>query len=100
MLIAVICLGFLCAVLVVTNVITVQRSLALQDTLNTAADQTEESLDILDGCYGRLSRLAATPVLYDDPIVKEVIFEMKTAKEAVLLVANKMVVFSEKEDEE
>lgn len=53
-------------------------------------DEIEESLDILDSCYGRISQVLEVPVGSDDPFVKTVVDEIKRAQEAILLVANKV----------
>lgn len=61
-------------------------------------DQVEESLDILDECYGRIARIAQTEVASDDPFVKDVVVTVRKARDAVLLVANKLVAFASDND--
>ena len=58
-------------------------------------EQVEESLDVLDMCYSRISEAAMTPVASDDPVVVEVVKSVKDSKDAVLLVANKLIKFTE-----
>lgn len=58
-------------------------------------EQVESSLDVLDACYSKISEATNTPVASDDPIVLGVVSDVKQCKEAVLLIANKLVTFSE-----
>lgn len=53
-------------------------------------DNINESLDMLDKSYQSLSKISNTPVLFDDPQIKQAINALKTAKNAILIVANKM----------
>ena len=59
-------------------------------------EQVEESLDILNGCYRDLAKVISTPVFYDDPVIRQTISSLKKAHESILVVANKIVSFSEK----
>jgi hypothetical protein len=55
------------------------------DDLN---ERVEESLDILDKNYTRLSNLLETPVLLDDPIAVEMVQTARAARDSMLVVAN------------
>lgn len=84
--------------LALTNVISlsivywlVRRQLTFIDKLEDINDRVEESLDILDQSYNRLSRLLETPVLFDDPVVVEMVESAKSARDAILVVANNIV---------
>lgn len=85
----------LCASLYVS----VRRNLELDERFEEMGDQVEESLDILDGCYKRISVIAETPVASDDPMVQQLIQDVKYTKHAILLVANKVVTFDRDDDE-
>ena len=69
----------------------VRRQLQLIDKIEDTNDRIEESLDILDGSYNKLSKLLETPVLFDDPIVVEMVDSAKLARDAILVVANNIV---------
>lgn len=69
----------------------VRRQLALIDKLQDINDRVEESLDILDQSYARMSKLLETPVLFDDPVVVEMVDSAKSARDAILVVANNIV---------
>jgi hypothetical protein len=73
--------------------ISVRRNLQYSEKLEELGDQIDESLDILDGCYQRIAKAALTPVLSDEPIVKQLISDIKRTRDAVLLIANKIVIF-------
>ena len=74
----------------------VKRQLRLIEKLEDINEKVEESLDVLDQSYARLSKLLETPVLFDDPIVVEMIESAKSARDAILVVANNIV---EKEED-
>ena len=48
----------------------------------------EESLDILNEKYSKMNEIAQTPVFFDSVEVRQVIAEIKSCHEAILIVAN------------
>lgn len=58
-------------------------------------EQVEDSLDILDECYTRVSDVVSMPIASDDPNVMAVVNDVRSCKEAILVVANKITTFSE-----
>lgn len=82
------------------NVVVIRKNLSLSDQREELVDTIEDSLDILDECYGRMSRHASTDVFSDEPIVKEVISDIKYARHAILAVANKVVTYGSDNDED
>lgn len=85
------------AILIITNilmlvvcVLAVQRSLVLIEKIDEINIQVEESLDIIDASYASVSKHLESPVLFDDPVVIAMIRDVKQAKDAMLLVANKV----------
>ena len=81
------------------NVFLIRKNLHLADQREELVDRIEESLDMLDDCYHRLAHNADIPVLSDEPVIKEVIADIKRAKQAVLLIAGKVVVYGQADDE-
>lgn len=79
--------------------LSVRRNFQLEDKLEELGDQVNESLDVLDGCYGRIAQKAEIPVMSDEPVIRELLSDMRMARDAVLLVANKLVVFDDEDDE-
>ena len=85
------------AILIITNILTltacvlaVQRSLVLIEKIDEINVQVEESLDIIDTSYASVSKHLESPVLFDDPVVVAMIRDVKHARDAMLLVANKV----------
>jgi hypothetical protein len=62
--------------------------------------QIEESLDILDESYHRLTAITEIPVMSDEPIVRDVLSTIGRARYAVLEIANKLIVFEDEPQEE
>jgi len=77
------------------NVITVRKNLALADQRETLVDTIEESLDILDECYTAIAATAEIPVLSDEPVIRDLVSNIKRAKNAVLAIAGKVVMYGE-----
>lgn len=61
------------------------------EKIDEIKEQVEESLDIIDQNYKGISKLLETPVLFDDPVVIDAVNQIKSSKESLLLVANKIV---------
>jgi hypothetical protein len=53
-------------------------------------EQIEESLDILDAAHQSIARAAELPVVSDDPVIQQVVGNISKAKNALLLIANKI----------
>ena len=84
---------FLLAVIVVllsALFLSVKKNLVLNEKLENITEQIEESLDILDENYARIHRKTKIEILSDEPIIKELIFDINTSKDAILLIANKI----------
>jgi hypothetical protein len=86
------------------NVRVIRQNIQLNDQREDLVDQIEESLDMLDGCYARLQHHSEIPVLSDEPIIQDVVNDIKRARNTVLTVASKIVTYggeeTEKETEE
>lgn len=80
--------------------ISTRKNLQLDDKYEEMAEQVEDSLDILNECYQRIAKVAEMPVTSDDPIIQQLVGDIKYAKHAVLLVANKIVTFDRTDDED
>lgn len=81
------------AITLIALCFSVYLNIRLGKTILSIEDQIEESLDILDSCYSQIDAIAHTPVLSDDPFVKDVLMRIKASRDAVFLVANKLVNF-------
>lgn len=63
-------------------------------------EQINESLDVLDDVYRNIVRISEMPVFYDDPVVHDVISNIKRAHATVLMIANKIVTIDDDEEQE
>ena len=50
----------------------------------------EESLDILDEKYSKMSEIASTPIFFDSVEIRQVVSEIKSSHDAILVIANKL----------
>jgi len=66
------------------------KLLNVSEKFEEVTDQIEESLDILDDCYRRISKIAEMPVASDDPVVRQLLSDIKLTKKSILLIANKI----------
>lgn len=80
------------------NVHVVKKNLALNDQREELVDQIEESLDMLETCYQRLLHHSDIPVLSDEPIIREVVSDIKRARNTVLAIASKVVTYGKDEN--
>lgn len=87
-------LSIFCVVLVSVIVIMAIILLRLSRFIFDLEDSIEESLDVLDLRYKRINEVLQVPVASDDPMIKMIVSEIKLAREAILLVANKLVSFT------
>ena len=61
-------------------------------------DQTEESLDILDAQYQKMTYILEVPLANDSPQVREIIECIRISRESVLEVGNVLIRHSSKEE--
>jgi hypothetical protein len=50
-------------------------------------EQVDKSLDVLDACYVRAVERSQLDVMSDEPVVRDLVNDLKTCREAILLVA-------------
>lgn len=58
--------------------------------LITLRDAIEDSLDIIDEKYYRISKILEIPVFFDSQEVKSALRDLEDARNALLIVANKL----------
>lgn len=68
----------------------VKKNLELLEKLEDLSEQVEESLDLLDVYHQKIDIISKTEVMFDDPIVKNLLDNISGCKDAVLLIANKL----------
>ena len=84
------------SVLIYALIASVRRNLELIEKIEDLTDQVEISLDIIDDCYGKISKVSNIPAASDDPIVRQLLADIKHTKNALLLIAN-MITFTSDE---
>jgi hypothetical protein len=95
-------LAFLVALVIVLSTLlwfSVKRNLLYSDKQEELGDQIEESLDIINECYKRISRISGIPAASDDPIIRQLVSDIKYTRESLLLIANKVVSFEQEDDD-
>lgn len=75
------------------------RNFELMEKFDALEDQIDESLEILDDCYGSISKAAKTEVFSDEPIVRSLMSDIRRARDAVLLIAGKIASLDKENDE-
>lgn len=80
--------------------VTIKKNLHLEDQREELVDTIEESLDMLDECYTRIAHAAEIPVLSDEPVIRDLLSDIKQAKNAVLAIASKVVMYGDDEQDE
>ena len=73
--------------------LSVRQNLRIDDSIEELGTQIEESLDIINDCYQRVSKVTEMPVESDDPVVQQLLADIRYTKHALLLIANKVISF-------
>lgn len=63
-------------------------------------DSIENSLELLDDCYGSITQTLQTPLFFDNAEVRKVLADIDSARNAVLNVANQLASIEDVEDED
>ena len=83
-------LSVLCVVLVVLLSFSVYFNVKHGILLIRIQDSIERSLDILDNQYNKISKILEIPIFFDSVEVRQVISEIKTARDSILFIANEL----------
>jgi len=62
-------------------------------------DQLEETLDVFDENYSRISEVTEMPVFYDSPQIRAVIQDIGNCRDSILKAANILGKVEEEEEE-
>jgi len=68
-------------------ILSVRKSLSLQDKIENISDSLDNSLDVLDLVFNRIVEKTQLEVLSDDPVVRELAQDLRLARDAVQSVA-------------
>lgn len=80
--------------------LSIKKNLELSDKLDTIVERVEVCLDTLDECQIRIDKKSKLEVFYDDPVVKELIQDMKIARDSVIFVAKDLYETTNSESDE
>lgn len=70
--------------------VSVIRNIDMLNKLEEMGIQIEESLDILDEYHQKIDIASKTDVMFDDPVVKNLLNDISGCRDAVLIIANKL----------
>ncbi len=85
-------LSVLLVISVALNAVAIFLLLKLQKKLEEVSNAVEESLDILDESHQRIWQLSKTPVASDDPVIRQVVANVRRSLESIHIVAVKMAI--------
>lgn len=68
--------------------------------LENAMEQIEDSLEILEVCKNKIEKKLKIDVLSDEPIVRDLIEDIKTSRHSILLISEKLSGIKEELGEE
>ena len=91
MIFSIVTLSLLCLILAGCLTWSVRLNLKYAEKFEEIIDQIDVSLDILDTQYQRAAAKAELEVLSDEPVVRDLIDDIKSSRDAILLVANLIV---------
>ena len=77
-------------VLIVALAFSVYLNFKLGVTILRFEDAVEESLDIIDERYRSMSKVLETPIFFDSVEVRQVVNDIGTTRNALLLIANRL----------
>lgn len=88
MMIGIIILSLICFLLCFLLFFSLRLNLKNAEKLDNLGNKIEECLDVLDMCYQRATTRSELEVFSDEPIVKELVEDIRLSRDAILLVAN------------
>lgn len=77
-----------------------KKVLQLSDKLDQIEDLLQDSAVLLDDIYQRLKSKSEIELFSDEPIIKELVYDMMQAKEVVNKIVNSFEVEDEKDTED
>lgn len=69
----------------------------LVSIITDVEEKIELSLDVINECYTQLYQVTQIPVFSDEPVVRNVVLQIKRSRDSLLMIANTIGTF-EKED--
>jgi len=91
---------YICVVLTIICIAQAFFLIRFADSIFQTEDSIEESLDVIDNSYGRISEILEKPLFYDSAEVRQILHELSRSRDALLYVANVMSSKGSKEEKE
>ena len=85
----------LCAVACIFLLLSLYYNWKFANLILTLQDEIEDSLEILDTKYASISKILDIPLFFDSPQVRAVLEDIRSSRDAILVVANKMAKIEE-----
>ena len=92
-------LTLLCIALGAGLFFSLRLNLQNADKIEEIRGRVEQSLDVLDTFYQRAVSRAELEIMLDEPVVRELVADLKASRDAILLVAN-LIIDPLRDDEE
>jgi hypothetical protein len=83
-------MGYIIAILCILLGIAVYFCFKFAMIIIRTQDVIEESLDILDDKYAKISEILNIPIFFDSKEVRDVLYEIKGVKDSILAIAQKL----------
>ncbi len=83
-------MGYIIAILCILLGIAVYFCLKFAMIIINVQEVIEESLDILDEKYAKISEILNIPIFFDSKEVRDVLFEIKGVRDSILTIAQRL----------
>jgi hypothetical protein len=100
MILVVVLLSVLLTVISFALYYSVKKNFQMMETLESTMEQIEESLELLEISKKRIEKKLKIELLSDEPIIRDLIDDMKLSKKSLLLISEKLTGIKEVLDEE
>lgn len=80
----------ICSLLCVACAVSFYYNLRFARIIFKMEDDIGECLDVLDEKYRSISKILEIPIFFDSPQVRQVVQDIKNAKESLLYIANRL----------
>jgi hypothetical protein len=85
----------LCGVFLLLLLVSLFYNWKFANILLKLQDEIEDSLEILDVKYNSISKILDIPLFFDSPQVRAVLEDIKSSRDAILVVANNLAKIEE-----
>ena len=87
----------ICCALSIALYFSIKKNFELLDVIESYGEKITESLEDLNYYYGRIDRKSKIEIFIDEPVMRELVEDIKGTKKVIKNVAEKISVFLEEE---